>query len=165
VYADGMIGRWKRGPDGYNKPNVRNLVKPLLGMFSGEPRGKKWRTAVSMRTSVFGVRMWGMCWGRQPGAELPKHFIFKCAQGESQFMHGCGPGCKACNSLPAPTELCALGWVYLQVDEQLKTATTVSEVLNNTYHILLPETLDAPPKPTVPTQVALPHLAAELPCN
>jgi len=26
---------------------VRALVKPLLGMFHGEPRAKKWRAAVS----------------------------------------------------------------------------------------------------------------------
>jgi len=45
-YADGMIGKWAVKDDGYKCPNVRVLTKPLLGMFTGEPRGKKWRAAV-----------------------------------------------------------------------------------------------------------------------
>ncbi len=45
-YADGMIGKWCRKEDGFKSPNVRVLTKPLLGMFTGEPRGKKWRAAV-----------------------------------------------------------------------------------------------------------------------
>lgn len=46
AYADGMIGKWCVKEDGFKSPNVRVLTKPLLGMFTGEPRGKKWRAAV-----------------------------------------------------------------------------------------------------------------------
>ncbi|KAL4452462.1 hypothetical protein ABPG75_008124 [Micractinium tetrahymenae] len=46
AWADTMIGRWRTAEDGHKSPNVRTLVKPLLGMFHGEPRAKKWRAEV-----------------------------------------------------------------------------------------------------------------------
>ncbi|EFN54753.1 hypothetical protein CHLNCDRAFT_23819 [Chlorella variabilis] len=46
AWADSMIGHWRVEEDGHKSPNVRMLVKPLLGMFHGEPRAKKWRAAV-----------------------------------------------------------------------------------------------------------------------
>lgn len=48
AWADRQIGRWKVEADGHKSPSVRVLFKPLLGMFHGEPRGKKWRAAVSI---------------------------------------------------------------------------------------------------------------------
>lgn len=45
-YADGEIGSIGVKPDGHKMPSLRTLTKPLLGMFSNEPRGKKWRAAV-----------------------------------------------------------------------------------------------------------------------
>ena len=46
TYADSIIGKWSVKEDGYKSPNIRMLTKPLFGMFTGEPRGKKWRAAV-----------------------------------------------------------------------------------------------------------------------
>lgn len=48
AYADGVLERFKAAPpaDGWRGPSLRTLVKPLLGMFHNEPRGKKWRNAV-----------------------------------------------------------------------------------------------------------------------
>lgn len=45
-YADGKIGSLGVKPDGHKMPSLRTLTKPILGMFSNEPRGKKWRAAV-----------------------------------------------------------------------------------------------------------------------
>lgn len=45
-YADAMLGHWAVKEDGYRCPNVRCLVKPLIGLFHGEPKGKQWRAAV-----------------------------------------------------------------------------------------------------------------------
>jgi tRNA-dihydrouridine synthase A len=45
-YADGKIGSLCVKPDGHKMPSLRTLTKPILGMFSNEPRGKKWRAAV-----------------------------------------------------------------------------------------------------------------------
>jgi tRNA-dihydrouridine synthase A len=77
AYADAMIGSIEIKEDGYKVPSVRTLVKPLLGMFHQERKGKKWRAAV---------------------------------------------------------------------DDALRKSSTVSEVLDSTLHVLLPETLDAPPR-------------------
>ncbi|GAB4818729.1 hypothetical protein N2152v2_005775 [Parachlorella kessleri] len=49
------------------------------------------------------------------------------------------------------------------VDTALKTATSVSEVLEATLPVLLPETLDAPPTETRSSSAALRHFAPELP--
>ncbi|KAL4450138.1 hypothetical protein ABPG77_010807 [Micractinium sp. CCAP 211/92] len=94
AWADTMIGRWRVAEDGYKSPNVRTLVKPLLGMFHGEPRGKKWRAAV---------------------------------------------------------------------DTALKTATSVSQVLEMTLPVLKPETLDAPPRALGSLPERLQHYTPELP--
>lgn len=53
AYADSVIGKWSVKEDGYKSPNIRMLTKPLFGMFTGEPRGKKWRAAVdqALRTA------------------------------------------------------------------------------------------------------------------
>ena len=45
-YADGQIGSQCVKPDGHKVPSLRVVTKPILGMFSNEPRGKKWRAAV-----------------------------------------------------------------------------------------------------------------------
>lgn len=94
VWADSMLGHWKVEADGHKSPSVRTLVKPLLGMFAGEPRGKKWRAAV---------------------------------------------------------------------DGALKTAVTVSEVLDKTLFVLHPETLDSPPRMLGALPARLAHYAPELP--
>lgn len=93
-YADAMVGKFYVKPDGHKVPSVRTMVKPLLGMFAGEPRGKKWRAAV---------------------------------------------------------------------DAALKTAESVSEVMEKTLWVLKPETLDAPPKMVVGGAAGLQYLAPELP--
>lgn len=46
MYADAMVGRHGVRADGSRVPSVRTLTKPLLGMFNGAPKGKKWRAAV-----------------------------------------------------------------------------------------------------------------------
>jgi tRNA-dihydrouridine synthase A len=89
AYADAAVGSRGTAKDGHRMPSVRTLVKPLLGMFHGEPRGKKWRAAV---------------------------------------------------------------------DTSLKSAASVSELLDATLGVLLPETLDAPPPPPP----ALPREEGEL---
>ena len=45
-YADQQIGSQCIKPDGHKVPSLRTVTKPILGMFSNEPRGKKWRAAV-----------------------------------------------------------------------------------------------------------------------
>ncbi len=42
-YGDAVLGRFGTKPDGSRTPNVRTVVKPLLGLFHGEPGGRKWR--------------------------------------------------------------------------------------------------------------------------
>jgi len=49
------------------------------------------------------------------------------------------------------------------VDGALKTAETVSEVLDKTLMILKPESLDAPPRPLAELPERLQHYAVELP--
>jgi hypothetical protein len=51
----------------------------------------------------------------------------------------------------------------LQVDGALKTAKSVSEVLELTLPVLLPETLDSPPRPLGKLPPRLQHFAEELP--
>lgn len=51
----------------------------------------------------------------------------------------------------------------LQVDTALKTAVTVTEVLDATLPVLSPEVLDAPPRPLRRLPQQLPHFAPELP--
>lgn len=43
VYGDAVLGRFGTKPDGSRTPNVRAVVKPLLGLFHGEAGGRKWR--------------------------------------------------------------------------------------------------------------------------
>jgi tRNA-dihydrouridine synthase A len=43
AYGDAVLGRFGRKPDGTTTPNVRVVVKPLLGLFHGEPGGRRWR--------------------------------------------------------------------------------------------------------------------------
>lgn len=50
-----------------------------------------------------------------------------------------------------------------QVDGALKTAVTVTEVLDATLPVLSPEVVDAPPRPLRRLPQQLPHFAAELP--
>lgn len=83
-----------RCPPATAAPQVRALVKPLLGMFHGEPRAKKWRAAV---------------------------------------------------------------------DTSLKTAATVSEVLDATFPVLREESLDAPPRMMGAPPDSLAHYAPDLP--
>lgn len=45
-YADNMIGRWYVKKDGYRNPSARTVLKPLLNLFHGEKKGKKWKAAV-----------------------------------------------------------------------------------------------------------------------
>lgn len=45
-YADSVVGKWGSRKDGHCHPSVRCLVKPLMGLFYCEPKGKQWRAAV-----------------------------------------------------------------------------------------------------------------------
>ena len=48
-YADGVLHRWAdRGAqdNGFKGPSLRTMMKPLLGLFAGEPRARQWRAAV-----------------------------------------------------------------------------------------------------------------------
>jgi len=46
AYGDGVLGRWGARPDGSRAPGVRALAKPLLGLFHGEPGGRRFRCAL-----------------------------------------------------------------------------------------------------------------------
>lgn len=112
---------------------VRALVKPVLGMFHGEPRGKKWRAAVS---------------GRRQG--VTRSYVGSCMAGARLRKTTAALSCKM---------LCG----RLQVDAALKSAESVTEVLDATLPVLLPETLDAPPRAVGELPERLPHYAVELP--
>lgn len=45
-YADGAIGKWGTKRDGTSSPNVKALVKPLIGMMHGERGTKKWKQEI-----------------------------------------------------------------------------------------------------------------------
>lgn len=64
--------------------------------------------------------------------------------------------------LPPITAKCRAG-LALQVDEVLRSARSVREVLDGTLHVLRPETLDAPPPRTPVRRVPLPAFDPELP--
>lgn len=49
------------------------------------------------------------------------------------------------------------------MDGELKTAVTVSELLDATLHVLKPESLDSPPRPLGELPAQLAHYAPELP--
>lgn len=87
-----------------------------------------------------------------------KHCIADAAAGIAQLaccssLHVCWP------ILAHPCHRCCT----LQVDEALKTASSVSEVLELTLPVLKPETLDAPPRPLVDVPQQLEFFGAELP--
>jgi tRNA-dihydrouridine synthase len=46
AYGDGVLGCWGARPDGSRAPGVRALAKPLLGLFHGEPGGRRFRCAL-----------------------------------------------------------------------------------------------------------------------
>jgi tRNA-dihydrouridine synthase A len=46
AYADPAVGSHHVAADGHRSPSVRALTAPLLGLFKGAPRGKKWRAAI-----------------------------------------------------------------------------------------------------------------------
>ena len=45
-YGDSILGKWGTKPDGSKAPNVKAVIKPLLGMFHGERGCKKWKQAI-----------------------------------------------------------------------------------------------------------------------
>ncbi len=45
-YGDGILGRFRVKDDGHKIPNVRAVIKPLIGLFYGEPGGRRWRNAI-----------------------------------------------------------------------------------------------------------------------
>lgn len=45
-YGDAILGRFGVKDDGHKIPNVRAVVKPLIGLFYGEAGGKRWRNAL-----------------------------------------------------------------------------------------------------------------------
>lgn len=64
------------------------------------------------------------------------------------------PSISTCHAVPSPA---------VQVDAALKTAGTVSEVLEASFPVLKPETLDSPPRPLGKLPQRLQHFAVELP--
>ncbi|KAK9841940.1 hypothetical protein WJX81_000054 [Elliptochloris bilobata] len=46
VYGDSVLGRWGVRQDGSLVPGVRAVAKPLLGLFHGEPGGRRFRVAL-----------------------------------------------------------------------------------------------------------------------
>ncbi len=45
-YGDSILGRFGVKDDGHKIPNVRAVIKPLIGLFYGEPGGRRWRNAI-----------------------------------------------------------------------------------------------------------------------
>jgi hypothetical protein len=45
-YADSMIGRWAVKEDGHKHPSVRVLIRPLLNLFHGERKSKRWKSEI-----------------------------------------------------------------------------------------------------------------------
>ena len=45
-YGDSILGRFGVKDDGHKVPNVRAVIKPLIGLFYGEPGGRRWRNAI-----------------------------------------------------------------------------------------------------------------------
>ena len=45
-YGDAILGRFGVKDNGHKIPNVRAVVKPLIGLFYGEAGGKRWRNAL-----------------------------------------------------------------------------------------------------------------------
>ena len=45
-YADPMLGHWFVKDDGHKSPSLRVLVKPLLNLFHGERKNKRWKTEI-----------------------------------------------------------------------------------------------------------------------
>lgn len=42
-YGDAVLGKWGTKRDGSKVPNVKALIKPLLGIFHGERGTKRWK--------------------------------------------------------------------------------------------------------------------------
>lgn len=63
VYADSMVGRWGSVDDGHKTPSVRVLAKPILNLFTGEPKNKKWKQAVDevLKTATSVTEMLERC--------------------------------------------------------------------------------------------------------
>ena len=45
-YGDAILGRFGVKEDGSKIPNVRAVIKPLIGLFYGEAGGRRWRNAI-----------------------------------------------------------------------------------------------------------------------
>lgn len=45
-YGDAILGRFGVKEDGARIPNVRAVIKPLIGLFYGEAGGRRWRNAI-----------------------------------------------------------------------------------------------------------------------
>ena len=45
-YGDSILGRFGVKDDGHKIPNVRAVIKPLIGLFYSEPGGRRWRNAI-----------------------------------------------------------------------------------------------------------------------
>ena len=45
-YGDAILGRFGVKEDGNRIPNVRAVIKPLIGLFYGEAGGRRWRNAI-----------------------------------------------------------------------------------------------------------------------
>ena len=45
-YGDSILGRFGVKDNGHKIPNVRAVIKPLIGLFHGEAGGRRWRNAI-----------------------------------------------------------------------------------------------------------------------
>ena len=46
IMGDAILGRFGVKEDGNKIPNVRAVIKPLIGLFYGEAGGRRWRNAI-----------------------------------------------------------------------------------------------------------------------
>ena len=46
TYGDSVLGKWGTKKDGTPTPNLKALVKPLIGMMHGERGTKKWKQEI-----------------------------------------------------------------------------------------------------------------------
>lgn len=81
-----------RTPPLLSNPQVRTLVKPLLGMFHGEPRAKKWRAAVSAPRAA----------GRGGRGTAHRRAPRRSTGGSRQLQDGCAHAASL-HSPPRPT--------------------------------------------------------------
>ena len=74
AYGDAVLGRWGARKDGSPVPGVRAVAKPLLGLFHGEPGGRRFRVALesglSRKPATLSALLQARCMAGPRGASL-----------------------------------------------------------------------------------------------